>query len=90
VQVGQVRGARSGDPLAEPGVVARVGCQQGGEGADQVGQGGYFRAGAFEAGERLVLAAGEAVRPGEQDPGGPAGRQVRAVAVQAALADVAD
>ena len=62
---------RVGHPLAEPGVVARAGSQ-GGEGADQPGQGGHLRAGALQAGERLVLAAGKAVRPGEQDPGGPA------------------
>ena len=73
VHVGQVRIPRGGDPLAEPGVVARVGSQQAGEGAGQSGQGGHLRAGAFEAGERLLLAGGEAVWPGEQDPGGPAG-----------------
>ena len=33
--MGQVGGARVGDPLPEPGVVARVGGQQGGEGADR-------------------------------------------------------
>ena len=37
------------------------------------GQGGHLGAGAGELGERLVLAGGEAVWPGEQDPGGPAG-----------------
>ena len=73
VQVGQVCGAGAGDPLPEPGVVARVGGQQGREGRDEAGQGGHFGAGCGEPGERLLLAGGEAVRPGEQDPGGPAG-----------------
>ena len=45
---------------------------------------------ACEAGVGLLLAAGEAVWPGEQDAGRPGGGQVRAVAVQAALVDVAD
>jgi hypothetical protein len=65
--------ARAGDPLAEPGVVARVGGQQGREGRDEAGQGGHPGAGCGELGERLVLAGGEVVGPGEQDPGGPAG-----------------
>ena len=73
VQVGRVGGARAGDPLLEPGVVAWVGGQQGREGDDEAGQGGHLGAGCGELGERLVLAGGEAVWPGEQDPGGPAG-----------------
>jgi hypothetical protein len=82
--------ARVGDPLLEPGVVALVGSQQGREGADQVGQGGHLGACAFEPGERLLLAACEADRPGEQEPRRPAGWQVRPVSLGAALVDVAD
>ena len=37
--MGQVAGVRVGDPLLEPGVVARVGGQQGCEGRDEAGQG---------------------------------------------------
>jgi hypothetical protein len=48
------------------------------------------RAGGLDPGQRLLLAPGEAVRPGEQEPGSPAGRQVRPVAVEPALVDVAD
>jgi hypothetical protein len=70
VQVGQVGGVRAGGPLLEPGVVAWVGVRQGREGRDEAGQGGHLGAGCGEFGERLVLAGGEAVRPGEQDPGG--------------------
>jgi hypothetical protein len=73
VDVGQVHAARVGDPLCEPGAVARAGNQQGGEGAGQSGQGGHLRAGVFETGERLLLAGREAVRLGQQDAGCPAG-----------------
>ena len=73
MDVGQVGGARVSDPLPEPCVVARVGGQQGREGRDEAGQGGHLGAGGGEPGERLVLAGREAVRPGEQDPGGAAG-----------------
>ena len=43
------------------------------EGADEAGGGGHLRAGALQAGERLLLAGREAVRLGEQDAGCPAG-----------------
>src|SRR5690242_16111143 len=36
----------------------------------RLARGGHLGAGCGEFGERLVLAGGEAVRPGEQDPGG--------------------
>ena len=65
--------ARIGDPLPELAVVARVGGQEGGEGADEAGQGGHLRAGGLDVGECLGLAGREAVWPGEQDPGGLAG-----------------
>jgi hypothetical protein len=73
VQVGQAGGARVGDPLPELAVVARVRGQQGREGADEACQGGHLGAGGGEAGERLGPAGREAVRPGEQDPGGVTG-----------------
>ncbi len=70
---GQVGAARAGDPLPEPGAVAQVGDQQGREGRDEAGQDGHLGAGCGEPSERLGLAACQVARPGEQDPGGPAG-----------------
>jgi hypothetical protein len=90
MDVGQVKGPGGGDPLLQPGGVARVRDQEGNEVTGQDCQGGHLGAGRLDPGERLRLAAGEAVRSGEQEPGGPAGRQVRAVAVEPALVDVAD
>ena len=68
----QVSFAGTGDPLLEPGLVFRGRGEHLGEGVDQSRQGGHLRAGALEAGERLLLAGREAVRLGEQDAGCPA------------------
>src|SRR5246127_2152772 len=46
--------ARVGDPLPEPGGVARVGGQQGREGLDEACQGGHLGAGGLDAGKRLL------------------------------------
>lgn len=45
VQVGQVGGPDCGDPLGEPGVVARSRGEEVGELSDEVGQFGQLRAG---------------------------------------------
>src|SRR5262249_33115644 len=90
VQVGQVSLAGADDPSLEPGLVFPGWGEHLSEGADQGRQGGHLGAGGLDAGEGLGLAAREAVWPGEQGAGWPAGGQVRAVAVQAALAGVAD
>ena len=63
----------SGDPLLQSPGVARVRDQEGREVADMAGQGADLGAGGLDAGQRLLLAPGETVRPGEQEPGGPAG-----------------
>jgi hypothetical protein len=70
VDVGQAGDACVGDPLPELVVVARVGSQEGGEGADEGGQGGHLGAGGLDACECFLPAGGEVVRPGEQGPGG--------------------
>ena len=70
VYVGQAGGAGSGDPfLQSPGVAGVRGTSQGGEGADQAGRGGHLGAGGGEPGEDLLLAGGEVIGPGEQEPG---------------------
>ena len=65
--------ARAAVIHAEPAVVARVWGQQGRELADEAGQGGHLGAGCGECRPAFLLAVGEAVGPGEQEPGGAAG-----------------
>jgi hypothetical protein len=73
VQVGQVSLAGADDPSLEPGLVFPGWGEHLSEGADQRRQGGHLGAGGLDAGEGLGLAAREAVWPGEQDAGCPAG-----------------
>jgi hypothetical protein len=72
MDVGQVGGAGSGDPLLQARGVAQVRGEEGREVADEGGQGGHLGAGGLDAGDCLLLACGQAVWPGEQEPGGPA------------------
>jgi len=47
--------------------------EEGREVADEGGQGGHLGAGGLDTGDCLLLASGQALWPGEEEPGGPAG-----------------
>jgi hypothetical protein len=88
VDVGQVGGSGGRDPLLQAPVVARVGVSRAAK--ERFGPARVIGAGALDPGQRLLLAAAEAVWSGEQEPGGPAGRQVWPLTLGASLADIAD
>jgi hypothetical protein len=62
----------AGDPLPEPDIVARAGASKAAQDVTRLAR-VHLRAGCGEPDKRLVLAGCELIRPGEQDPGGPAG-----------------
>ena len=89
VQVGQVGVPCLGDPDGEVLGVVVGGSEQGGEGADEAGEGGRLRAGGHEGVEELPLVVFELVGGGEQVAGETAWRDRRPVALDPALGDVA-
>lgn len=70
VQTGQVGGTCGGDPLLGKARRFRAEESAGGEGPDEVGQGGHLGADGGEAGDELALAGGERGGQGEQEPRG--------------------
>ena len=67
--LGQVAGPCGLGPVLEPGLVRGVWPEQGGEGADELGEVCHLGAGGGQPGEQRLLAVAEGVWPGEQEPG---------------------
>ena len=73
VDAWQARGPCGTGPFPEFAVVSGVWLEQGGEGADEIGEAGHLGAGGGQLAKEHLLGVAERGGPGEQEPGNAPG-----------------